>query len=284
MALGSINYDPAQFKKSLGGATSGGSTPTTPQQPQGYQQLNTVWNALLSSAAPGIANSNAQVGNLQGQLGQVAANQGYQSGLINQDYNQQLASLGIQQQGLGIQQGALARQSPLLQQQNQLNTQLLDIQGQSLGAAGSSAIYNNTRANQNLTGQTAAQGAINTKGYTQNKADLAQQLSDTMGNIGRGEQQLDINRQQQGLNYGEQQASLQDQQKNLDLTSKQLGINAKDLEIKTNQALAQLGLQTTLSTGDIYNGILNAQRGVTDALSPVIGTIVQYIMTQKVGG
>lgn len=301
--------------------------PQQPQQPAGYQDLLGLFNSLIPMAGPGIANANAQIGNQQGMLGQLLANQQYQGGLFREQGQNQLANLGLSQEGLQNQRDILSRQQGLLPQQNSLQEQLYGINKQALqanrGQLGqlntlnqqdlSSAYDDVTRqfsnakadlADQrfNFTGGQAARGAMTTPGTARGFNSLARQdqsLSDqlkstfgnlerqgkrsdigyqgALGDIGRAEQQQDVNRNQYLLNYQEQQKQLEDQGKALDLVSKQHNLSKDEIENRTNQALAQLGLSTVLSSGQIYQSILNAQQGKFDSLTPILGAIYQYI-------
>lgn len=298
-----------------------------PQPPQGYQELQGLFNTLLPMAGPGIATANAQIGNYQGMLGQLLANQQYQGGLINQQGQNSLANLGLSQEALQNQQGVLQRQQGLLPQQNSLQEQLyglakegLSANRQQLGQLNSlnqqdlSAAFDSTQRNfsnqmadlanqrEDFRGAQAARGATTSVGTRQGfdtlnrqQSTLSDELRSTfgglrrqgersdigyqgqLGDIGRAERQQDINKSQYGLNYQEQLNQLSDQKKNLDLVAKQHGLSKEEIENRTNQALAQLGLSNTLSAGQIYSSLINAQQGKFDAITPILGAIYQYI-------
>lgn len=298
-----------------------------PPQPQGYQELQGLFNTLLPMAGPAIANSNAQIGNYQNMLGQLFAGQQYQGGLLQQQGQNQLANLGLSQEALQNQQGILQRQQGLLPQQNALQEQLYGLAKEGLqanrqqlgqlnslnqqdlasqyaevGRNHSNSLADLANQRRNFTGQLAAQGAMVSPGAQQGYdtlnrqgATLQEQLASAfgglsrqgqrsdigyqgqLGDIGRAERQQDINRSQYGLNYGEQQAQLADQKKNLDLVAKQHGLSKEEIENRTNQALAQLGLTNVLSAGQIYSSLINAQQGKFDAITPILGAIYQYI-------
>lgn len=244
--------------------------------PAGYSNLSSLWNTLLGSTAPAIGNINAQVGNLYGQLGQVSANQGYQSGLLNQSLQNQLAGQGLQQDQLNIQRGVLDRQNNLAPQQNQLQQQLFGNMFSSLDQQQATSQYGYDRSRENLAGSAAARGANNTQGYTNNQNDLTRQLQDQLSSLDLSRSNIGIQQQQYGLNYNEQLAQRQDEAKNLDILSRKMGLDKSEIENRTNQALGQLGLSSTLTSGEIYNSILNAQNGIYDRLAPILGTIYQY--------
>lgn len=258
-------------------------SPRPAATPQGYPELQNLWGNLLASTAPAIANQNAMVGNLYGQLGQISANQGYQSGLLNQ-YNQNaMAGMGLQEEQLGIQREQLGRQNQLAPEQYNLQQQLFGNQFAALGNQREAAQYGYNRNKQDFVGATAAQGASNSGRMTTGLSDLSHQLQQQLGNIGLSESNLGINRQQYELNYGERLAQMKDEGKNLDILSRKLGLDKNEIQNRTSQALAQLGLSSALSAGDIYNSILNAQNGIYDRLAPILGTIYQYTGIRPVG-
>lgn len=309
----------------MGKGRSPAPIPTTPtpvqqqQQPNGYQNLTNFFQTMLPTAMPGIAAADASINNSIGQVGQLAAYGDMQSGLINQQLQTQLSRLGIQQQGQGLDQDILNRQLGLLPKQDALQQQLYGMNNQAINENISNTkathglnladivaqrndlfrSYENTK--QNLTGQAAAQGAINTSGYNRQQGDLATQLQNSLeglarsgqredigynsdiNSLNRSLQQQDINKQQYGLNYAEQQAQLADKQKNLDLVAKSNNLDKDELENRTQQALAQLGLSQAVSTSQIYESIINAQKGKFDALTPILGYLYQYIGVRPSG-
>lgn len=304
------------------------------QQPQGYQELLGLFNSLLPMAGPGIASSNAQIGNFQNTLGNLFAGQEHQGNLLNQQMQNQLAGVNLSGEGLDLQRAILARQQGLAPQQNALQNQLyglnqeainanrgelgqlnalsnkeLGLGYQDLAASRSSLMDNYQNQKQNLSGQLASQGAVVSPGASRGYQNLENQLSSSLGSIDRQSQQLgitgerqgigyqsslgnvdrasrqqEINKKQYDLNYGEEQARLADQSKNLDLVAKQHGLSREDIQNRTDQALAQLGLSTMLTSGDIYTSIINAQNGKFDAITPILGAIYQYIGLRPMAG
>lgn len=248
------------------------------QQPAGLNDLQGLWNALLPMAGPALAGADAQIGNSSNMLGQLLAGQQYQGGLLQQQGNNALASLGIGQEGLQLQRDILGRQQGLLPQQNALQQQLYGLNSQAIGANRSQleqlynlgrddlarqhgdVMFNNRNQVQNFRGQTAAQGAMVTPGAQRGYETLAHQLQSSLGDlasqgkrqdinyqgqlgdINRAGEQQNINKQQYGLNYEEQLAQQKDQAKNLDLLAKQHGLSKEEIQNRTDQALAQLGL------------------------------------------
>lgn len=293
----------------------GGVGAPAPQQqmPAGYNELTGLFQSLLPGAMPGIISADNKIGNYNSLLGQLFAHQDTQGGLLQQQQSNQLRNVDLQGEGLGLQREILARQRGLMPQQNALQEQLYALNQSAINAnrgelnqmfglgqqdisrARGEAAQQYGNARQDLSGSLAARGAGITPGATTGFNRLSDQLASQLagldsqsqknqvgynarlGDIGRAEQQQGINRQQYGLNYGEQLKQLEDQEKNLNLLAKSHGISREEIENRTQQALAQLGLSTTLSAGQIYESIINAQNGKFDSLTPILGAIYQYI-------
>lgn len=244
-----------------------------PSPPTG--PLGALWSLIQGVSSPALASARTQVGNYNTQLGALLANQQNQSGLINQQQGIDFARLGIQGDQLEIQQGALNRALGLAPQNEALTQKQFGLNKEDIAASADQARFNAMRQQQGLTSAATARGANVTQGYREDQGAINTQLGFTLGGIGRQGQRLDVSKQQHALDYGEQQAQLRDQQKNLGLVAKGLGLSHQEVETRTQNALNQLGLSTAISTGDIYNAIIQAQTGAFSPITQLLPMISQ---------
>lgn len=309
---GGKTYTPPTLQQSITNTVNPGGVAYNPQLAGAFQNLYGQIAPFLPGAQSSIANAQQGVGNAINQFGTIQAGNQYQAGLLNQQNDIAQQQLALQQQQQGINQGALNRQQQLLPQQNALQQQLfgitnqgfglsgqqLDLQQQALDQAQSTAYRQYGLNTKGQMGGAAAAGSVVTGGNRDNMAELAAQLQDQLSSFSRSRQGLDISRQnlglsqqqekigeqQYGLGYQEQQAQLADTQKNYDILSKQFGLNQQDLTNRLNQGLAQLGLSTALSANDVANSIVNAQKGISDSITPILGYLYQAIGIGPIGG
>ncbi len=241
---------------------------------QGY---NDVWNAFQTGV---LAPYDAQAAQKQSQLGLqsglIGANYGVQSGALSQQLSSGMANLGLDQNALGIQQGQLARQmgSNGLSQQNEALTQRqFGLSDQDLAAQREQANYGAGMQTRGAWSNNTARGSTNTSGFRQQLGDISQQLQFQLAGIGRNEQQLGIGKEREKLRFGEEQKNLDDAKQMLDIRAKKLGLSGQDLNARISQALGQLGIQQSLSTLDILNGMNDIENGRYNILGSVIGQV-----------
>jgi hypothetical protein len=159
-----------------------------------------------------------------------------------------LQNLGLDKNSLGIQQGALARQMALLPQQYGLQTQGFDLQQQQ-------AQYGAMTGMRDLNSAATARGAFTAGGTQAARGDINESLQNSLANLG-------LQRQGAALNFKEQTAQQQDSQKQLDIQSQRLGISGDEIKSRLDNALAQLGIGSQISSEQILAEQQKVQQGM----------------------
>lgn len=235
---------------------------------------------------------NRGIGIQQGQLDRSNALLPQQRALQQQQYGISGEQLGLQGKGLDINERQLGLQG-----------RGLDVQDQAIQQQVRDLLYGNDRAKQNLVSSQAARGASNTPGTALGQQDLAAQLQSSLSGIDRAKQGqglareglglskeqlglsrdqlalqqrgLGIQQQQSDLSYNEQLAQNKDAQKSLDIMKERTGLDEKEINNRTQQALDQLGLSTSLSTLDVYKAMQDTRMGLYNPVSQVFSYLYQ---------
>lgn len=242
----------------------GGGAPARQIQSGAYDmqnQLQSFWDMGRAANAPADTAINNNINSYMQQLGLLKANQQTETGNINQDNSYGLERLGISREGLGIQQGALARQNLISPEQHRLAMEALAQREQEAwhGAQGQQ---------RQLSSQATTSGNLQSQGAREGFGNIQQQLEFGLKDIGRS-------REGENLQFNERQAGLADQKKSLDLAAKGLDIDGRELATRTQRALQQLGLQTSLSVQDVTRAINDLNAGRYNPLQAMLGTIYQ---------
>jgi hypothetical protein len=242
----------------------------------------------------GIGLSEQELGIQRGALDRQGPLMAQQHDLVDQLFGIDSAALGRQAQLstnlYNIDKGTIQRHQAL----NDVNQ---DIFGKLFGLELEGLGQQFTTENRDLREQAATQGAMQSEGFgnktkdiydtfkrnvttadyhaqqqmlqfAETKASLTEQMA-KLG-LGYGEQQaaladswakLQIQHKSQNLTYGEQQAQLQDRYKNLDIAAQRLGLSRQDLEFRTQNALAQLGINDANTANDYAQGLADLAAG-----------------------
>jgi hypothetical protein len=205
-------------------------------------QMDPNLQGFINMFQQGVINPAEMYGQAQmNQLGDQNTLQQMQAQYSGQQQQQQagfsLANLGLDKNALGIQQGALARQMGLLPQQYGLQTQGFDLQQQQ-------ANYNAMTGMRDLNSAATARGAFTAGGTQAARGDINESLQNQLANLG-------LQRQGAALNYQEQTAEQQDSKKQLDIQSQRLGISGDEIKSRLDNALAQLGIGSQISSDQI---------------------------------
>lgn len=257
-------------------STTDPSGPVVPQGSQPYQfgnvyvgpaasndpaslldQFTQLFNGAIG--APSQALTDDMISSIMQQLGFSQEGLGLQTGQANQAADFARRGLGLQQGGLDIQLGANARQSALLPQLHDLALQEFSAQeGQAQRGADVSL--------RNLNSSLTPRGAFTSVMGNAQRGDIASQLTETLGGIGR-------QRQGNELNFQEQLAQNADARKQLGLMQQQLGLSGDEIESRLSNTLAQLGLQGRMSVAQLLGELSKVQRGETSPITQLMGDI-----------
>jgi hypothetical protein len=238
--------------------------------------FNNLWDMFKTSIIdPTNQQANLTLNDLGMQQALLGANYTTQAGQLQQQLGFGLQGIGLDQAQLGIQQGALGRQQQLTPELAQLQRQLFGVQEAGIGAETQQAQFSADQATRGENSSATARGAVNTSGHGQALSDIGTNLQFQLGNIGRQEQSLGVQKQQFELSESEREAQLGDQAKSLDIQSKRLGLSKDQLTNQISNALTQLGLNQVLSSVDIIKAMDDVQNGRFNAISGVLGQIAQ---------
>jgi hypothetical protein len=217
-------------------AIPGGKGATTTQSGS-----DSLLQQLLAQIAPEQQLGEMGVSSEEGLLQLAPQLFGLQQGYLGAQYANQLGQYGIQGQQLGLQGQGLGLQQKYLGQQEQTAAQQYGLQ---TGAGGTFSLENLQNqlqaAQQNLatTGNTAASGAIGSRGYgIQMGENALQNYLNTQG--------LKNTEQEAKLGYQAQQQGFGYQQGQLGLSQAGLGLQQSGLGLEEQMAGAQYGYQST---------------------------------------
>lgn len=223
---------------------------------QGYPQL------LASERQDNLWTSN---------IGALSGYQSAQSGLLNDAYQNQLASIGLSQQGIGIQQEnvGINQESIGIQQTGNLRTvdyiaHLQDIAGQLLGVNTTDVTQRADTAERGVLSDSTARGAMHAPGTGLAITDINNAETNQLSTLNLGYERDSAGFAEQTAGLHEQNALLDNQHDLLDneremleLRAQQLGLDADGLYTNLQMGLQRLGLDTTLSVNDLL-GRLNS--------------------------
>jgi hypothetical protein len=277
-------------------AYGGGQNPVTmfQQDVQNLQNFQNSPNALqnifgqsLGGIAPGIATSSLQAALAGEQYNINQAQYGLTSTNLEQQAANQLGQLGISQQQLGLQGQGLQAQAGLLgvtsgleQQEYGLQQQQYGLEAQQYPEQLQEAALNYNVNRENLVGNLAASGALNTQGSTQQQNVL-------LANYGW--QQADIQRAQAEFGLGQQQSVLQQQattaqqqysaadiarqQQNLALVAESNGLSVQEVQQQLAYGLAQAGLDVKQNLPQLLNSLTQIWGGDMSQIQGAVGQL-----------
>jgi hypothetical protein len=198
---------------------------------------------------------------------------------LEQQSANQLAQLGISGQQIGLQGQGLAAQASLLGTTSGLEAQEYGLQQQQYPEQQAEAALNYQNNRQNLQGNLASTGALNTVGSRNQQNLLSQNYGWQTADINRAQQQSAL--EQQGT-LAQQQYSAADiarQQQNLQLVAQSNGLSIQEVQQQLGYGLAQSGLdyqqalpQLLNSLSGIYEGELSTAEGAAGSLGLLGGT------------
>lgn len=253
----------------------------TPPKPTPYTPSPQAYNPGYTAPMPppNYAANNAtidsQVARYNSDLGLVGQQYGMQKGYLEQDLANQLAGIGLDRSNIGIQQGALERQGPLINHLQEASQRGNNLTWQDLKDRIEHARYTAWRQRMNFSGDQAAKGAFSSQGTRGLFDDNAANLNLLEAETARNSTRLALDDHTKALGFNEQRAKLADDKAILGNMSKRLGLSENELKIRTQQALAQLGLSTTISTTDILRAMEDLQNGRYNVLAPVATQVAQ---------
>lgn len=223
--------------------------PTTSTAPSPSGDLLSI---LLGAIAPELAGGQASIASA-GLASQLAPLQyGLENQYSTQNYQNQLAQLGLSQQGLGLQQGYLGQQQQQAGAQYGLTTGTPgNVGGGGLYAELANLQYQYPQQVQGAEANAAASGATNTVGFANQLGSLAEQQKYNTGNLYNQLQQaaLGYQGQQQGFAYQGGQLGLQGQG---------LGLQNQLLGSQYGYNTAMSGLQGALTGAQDQSALLGA--------------------------
>jgi len=225
---------------------------TTAGQSQWMPRLNQFADLFNMVNAPSQALAQQQIHGLQGQYGDALAGSQLQGQQAQQQY-------GFDTRSLGIEKSQLDRA-------RQLNPQLFGLNMQDLDAQQAALQRNSAESLQSFIGGQAASGGLGSAATPQGQSDIAFQLSQGMGKIGR-------ERTRATLQQKETMAQVND-------TAKSLGIKGEELQSRLKNTLAQLGIQDDQATQQLFGEIAKIQQG---EFSPIAGFIGQIFQMAQLG-
>lgn len=225
------------------------------------KQLQAMWNMGQIANGPQDQAINNNIASYQQQLGLVGANQQMQTGYINQDAGFGRERIGLNREGLGVQQGALNRAGVLDPRLHQLSLEEWKQRGEQ-------NIFQREGQDRQLSSQATTAGSLQSQGARQGFSDIAKQLEFGQRDVLRGTQR-------ENLSFEERAAQRQDQQKQLDLAAKGLNIDGRELESRTQRALQELGLSSSIKVQEITRAINDLNAGRYNPLQAILGTIYQ---------
>jgi hypothetical protein len=288
--------------------------------------LQGILGQLESGIAPTVAQSELQAALAGNQYSVNQQQYGLTSTNLEQQAANQLGQLGIGYEQIGLQGQGLAAQAGLLgtttgleqqgwglEQQNwALQQQGFGLEQQQYGVSATQypeqlaeAALNYNVNRENLVGNMAASGALNTQGSTQQQNVLLANYGFQRADIGRaqelaalgqqqtllGQQEAGIGQQQavlgQAATTAQQQYSAADiarQQQNLQLVAQQNGLSVQEVQQQLAYGLSQAGLdlqqnlpQLLNSLSSIYGGDLSQVEGAAGELGLLGGTSLANI-------
>jgi hypothetical protein len=274
--------------------------------------LQDILGQMGASTSPALAQADLQAALAGQQYGLNQQQYGLTTTNLEQQAANQLGQLGISGQQLGLQGQGLQAQAGLLgvttgieqqeyglqQQGYGLSAQQLGLEAQQYPEQLQEAALNYNTNRENLVGNLAASGAMNTVGSTQQQNVLGQQYGWQVADINRAAAGLGLQQQQLGLQQQEsvlgqqattaqQQYSAADiarQQQNLALLAQSNGLSVQEVQQQLGYGLAQSGLdlqqnlpQLLNSLSSIYTGELGDVESAAGAAGLLGGTSLAQI-------
>jgi hypothetical protein len=204
------------------------------QQAGGFQSALDFFTQMYG---PGFIQNDINDSVYQGQIGALSGYQSEQTKLLNDQYQNALAGLGLQNQGIDVTQAGNLRTIDYYNHLQDLASQLLGVNQEDTKNAA-------TTATRNVNSSATARGAFNAPGTGWQRDDIQSDLASTL-------QQLQLGYDKESAGYSEGISNLYEQNQMLDLQAQQLGLNSDQLRTQLDMGLARLGLDTTLSINDL---------------------------------
>lgn len=214
-------------------------------------------------------------------------------GLDSAQLGNQQAGIGLQREllgisgreldldlaGLGITRGGLNRQLGYYDQLESLANLLLGNQGQGFQLARVSAMEGADRDLRSANSSATARGAWNAPGIGRTRTDIGEILAGQLGNIDVDQRAAELNRMREQAGLENQRGQTRDelgrvgldeqriglnrerldvQNRELDLRANQLGIQQDQLRNSLDQGLANLGIDTFMSTQDLLDKLTSS--------------------------
>jgi hypothetical protein len=246
----------------IGRTPAGGGSSTPPVlQGQGQTAAQSAINQLGSQAALGVAADQAGYAldyqQLASQGDQLAQTDAYTQAMSGYQGSQlQLAGekIGLQQQGQQIQTGANVAQQGIERQQYGLQQQQYPEQ------YAQAALQYGTNQ-QNLQGQEAASGTLNSGGSKQQQQNLFANYGWQQQDIARAQGLSQLGQKSEEIGYGAQQQQAGLAQKNLSLAAQANGLSEQQLNDQLTYSLAQNKQAGIQSTGQLLAQMGNLAAG-----------------------
>lgn len=218
--------------------------------------LDALLKLYQTQAGPSLASLQGNINILTGQIPQIEAAYGTQMGALQKDNSAALALLGLDKANTGIKQGANARQPAYI---NALRG--LDLQALNQTAA------RDTRLTK---GDYTARGAWNTPGLGRDLKDISDVLANRSAQV--------------NTRANEAVLSADDERRMLNNEANSYGLKADQLRAQLEAGLARLGLDKTLSIGNILQGINSGNADVANLMRQVIDQALGTYMTGAQNG
>lgn len=282
-ALTSAGPLSAPTQRAGGPTTMNGPVPQnspvqTPQTPYGpIQEAEDVY-------ALDLATLTGQGQGLMGQIQQILAMSGLQSGQLTQSHGfdlQRLANsmsgLGLDRQALGLDQQDLAAQFGFLDRRQSLADQLLGNTNAGFGLDEESVRADYETQLRQINNRAAAGGAWFSPETRLSREDAQSDMARNLSRVdlaregaglGRKGQQIDFDAARQNLMQSQTELGLDS--KRLDLAAQNLGIDRAELDAGLNSALQQMGIQAGMDAMPYF-----LQLGQVDAQ---YGALVQQML------
>lgn len=251
--------------------TGGGATyPTAQTTFQNYVNQGMVQNAPTFSQYQ-LAN-NAGLRNLA--YGQA----GYGLDTSNAGLNYTSGSRDLQTQMAlnGIDLRAAQRQPGLIDQLLGLDNQDFGLQRKDYGIQRADAGLTAKQNVQNLFEQATGMGAMMSQGRRQRQGNIYENLVNQLGHIGVAEDRTGIAQDKNTLNATEQKQQAQDRIATLQTTADRLGMKPDELKAQLDNTLAKLGLNNTISTESLLDGLANNDLQSKQLLMNILSQAGQY--------
>ena len=238
-------------------------------------------SSLLASVAPQLAAGQAGIASA-GLQAQLAPEQfGLESQMAANQYQNQLANLGLSQAGIGLSRQGLGLQQQLLGTQEGLAGQQY---GLALGTPGSTTggglyaqlanlAFQYPLQVQQAQASAAGRGAGNTVGAENALSQLAEQYGYNTGNINEALKQAALGYQGQLAGFGYQQGQLGLSGQQLGLQQQQLGLQGQLAGQQYGYDTAQLGLSSALSAAQDQSSYLNAIAGQAQTIGQAVSPL-----------